>query len=55
MFQDIAARSEKVSVPDWHRQVIAEHLASYQTNPSEGKEWEEFEEQVLKELERYKG
>ena len=42
----------KVPVPDWHRQVIAECLASYQANPNEGKAWEEFEEEVLEELNR---
>lgn len=50
MFQHIAAHPEQVPVPDWHRQILAECLASYQANPSKGKTWEEFEEEVFKEL-----
>jgi putative addiction module component (TIGR02574 family) len=48
----IAANPEQVPVPDWHRQVLAERLASCQANPNEGKPWEEFDEDVLKKLRR---
>jgi putative addiction module component (TIGR02574 family) len=52
LWDHIAAHPEQVPVPDWHRQVIAEHLASYQANPNEGKPWEEFEEGLLEKLKR---
>jgi len=46
----MAAHSEQVPVPDWHRQVLAECLASYQAKPNENKTWEEFEDQLIAEL-----
>ena len=33
----IAATSEQVPVPEWHRQIIRERLASYNANPSAGR------------------
>jgi len=50
LWDHIAAHPEQVPVPDWHRQVIAERLASYQANPNEGKPWDEFEREVIDEL-----
>lgn len=50
LWDHIAAHPEQVPVPDWHRQVIAERLASYHANPSEGKTWEEFEAALLEKL-----
>ncbi len=35
----IAATSEQVPVPEWHRQIIRERLASYNANPSAGRLW----------------
>lgn len=52
LWDHIAAHPEQVPVPEWHRQVIAERLASYQANPNEGKPWEEFEKEVIEELKR---
>jgi len=48
----MAANVEEVSMPDWHRQALAERLASYHANPSEGKTWEEFEQELLEKLKR---
>jgi len=52
LWDHIAAHLEQVPVPDWHKQVLAERLVSYQANPNEGKLWEEFEKEVIEELER---
>lgn len=46
LWDHIAARPEEVPVPDWHRQILAERLAAYDASPSEGKTWEEFEEEL---------
>ena len=52
LWDHIAAHPEQVPVPDWHRQVLAERLAAYRANPSEGKPWEEVEEEIRQELKR---
>jgi len=52
LWDHIAAHTEQVPVPDWHKQVLSERLASYRANPDVGKIWEEFEEEVLEELKR---
>jgi putative addiction module component (TIGR02574 family) len=52
LWDHIAAHPEQVPVPDWHRQVLAERMASYEANPTEGKRWEEFEKEVIQELKR---
>ena len=38
---------ENVPVPQFHRDILAERIATFQANPNEGQEWEE----VRKELE----
>jgi putative addiction module component (TIGR02574 family) len=35
----IAATSEQVPVPEWHRQIIRERLAAYHASPSAGRLW----------------
>jgi putative addiction module component (TIGR02574 family) len=35
----IAATSEQVPVPEWHREIIRERLASYHASPSAGRLW----------------
>lgn len=49
LWDRIAARLEQIPVPDWHREVISERLADYRESPSEGKTWEEFEEELTRE------
>ncbi len=51
LWDRIAARPEEVPVPDWHRQILSERMAAYDANPSEGKPWEEFEEELTRETE----
>ena len=50
LWDRIAAHPETVPVPDWHRQVIAERVAAYENNPTEGKPWEEVRDELLREL-----
>ena len=42
LWDHIAARPEKVPVPDWHRQILDERLAAYEHDPEDGVTWEEF-------------
>lgn len=46
LWDHIAARPDKVPVPDWHRQILAERLANYDASPAEGKTWEQVEEEL---------
>ena len=46
LWDRIAAQPEKVSVPDWHRQILAERLVAHDANPDEGKPWKEFEKEL---------
>jgi putative addiction module component (TIGR02574 family) len=39
LWDRIAATSEQVPVPEWHRQIIRERLAAYNANPSAGRLW----------------
>ncbi|MCA1837772.1 MAG: addiction module protein, partial [Actinobacteria bacterium] len=50
LWDHIAARPEDVPVPDWHRKILAERLAAHQANKTEGKDWEEFENELTAEL-----
>lgn len=50
LWDRIAARPEAIPVPDWHREILAERLAAYDANPDEGKTWEEFEEELTREI-----
>jgi len=39
LWDRIAATSEQVPMPEWHRQIIRERLAAYNANPSAGRAW----------------
>jgi putative addiction module component (TIGR02574 family) len=52
LWDRIAVRPEDVPVPDWHREVLEERLKAYQANPTEGRPWEEIEEEILDKLQR---
>ena len=43
----IAAKPDKVAVPEWHRQILDERLVDSQRDPDEGAPWEEFRTQLL--------
>ena len=42
--------SEPVKVPDWHLEIIEERLARYRENGMEGTPWEEFEKELIEQL-----
>ena len=46
LWDHIAAQPEKIPVPDWHRQILAERVANYDSSPDDGKMWEQFEEEL---------
>lgn len=50
LWDRIAAAPEDVRVPDWHRQLVGERLAEYQTDPTAGRPWQEVRDELLREL-----
>ena len=48
IWDDLAASEDQLPIPDWHRQVLAEDEARYQTNPTEGAPWSEVKARVLR-------
>ena len=50
LWDHIAANPEDVPVPDWHRETLAARLTAHRTDRNQGKEWEEFEEELTAEL-----
>ena len=39
LWDRIAATPEQVPIPEWHRRIIQERLASYRANPTAGRPW----------------
>lgn len=50
LWDRIAAAPEEVSVPDWHRHLLSERLAEYQSDPKAGRPWREVRDELLREL-----
>jgi putative addiction module component (TIGR02574 family) len=50
LWDHIAARPEEVPVPDWHREILVERLASHRADKNQGKNWEEFETDLTADL-----
>jgi putative addiction module component (TIGR02574 family) len=50
LWDHIAAKAEDVPVPDWHREILAERLASHDASRDQGQEWEAFEKDLTAEL-----
>lgn len=50
LWDRIAAAPEEVSVPDWHRQLLSERLAEYQSDAKAGRPWREVRDELLSEL-----
>jgi putative addiction module component (TIGR02574 family) len=42
----IASKPEEIPVPDWHRQILAERLASYRAGEGSSRPWTEFREEL---------
>lgn len=49
LWDQIAARSEQVPLPDWHGEILAERMAAYEQDPDAGITWEEFRRQLAAE------
>lgn len=52
LWDQIAAKPEDVPVPNWHREVLNERLASYRATEDRGKPWEEVERELTTDLKR---
>ena len=50
LWDRIAATSEQVPVPEWHRQIIREHLAAYNANPNAGRLWTDVRTDIERKL-----
>ena len=50
LWERIAAQPEQVPVPNWHREILAERLATLRKRPDEGKNWDDFDRELTKEL-----
>lgn len=48
LWNRIAAKEDRVPVPDWHREILDERLADLETNPNAGRPWEEVRTNLLK-------
>ncbi len=50
LWDRIAATSEQVPVPEWHRQIIRERLAVYNASPSAGRLWTDVRTDIERKL-----
>jgi putative addiction module component (TIGR02574 family) len=50
LWDRIAAKPADVAVPDWHRQTVVDRLSGRDEDRNQGKEWEEFEQELTAEL-----
>ncbi|CAN5463409.1 hypothetical protein BH23ACI1_BH23ACI1_16470 [soil metagenome] len=48
LWDRIAARDDRVPVPDWHREVLDERLADLEANPEASRPWEDVKSDLLK-------
>jgi putative addiction module component (TIGR02574 family) len=42
----IVSKPERISVPDWHRQILTERLAAYRAGKGSSRPWGEFREEM---------
>jgi putative addiction module component (TIGR02574 family) len=42
----IVSRPEQVPVPDWHRQILSERIATYRAGKGSTRPWSEFREEL---------
>ena len=43
-------REEDVPVPEWHQEILKERVAAFESNPDDGRPWEEVEADLWKRL-----
>ena len=42
LWEVLAARPDRVPVPQWHREILDERLVEFERDPEEGSPWEEL-------------
>jgi putative addiction module component (TIGR02574 family) len=50
LWDRIAATTEQVPVPEWHRQIIRERLVAYNANPRAGRTWPDVRADIERKL-----
>jgi putative addiction module component (TIGR02574 family) len=50
LWDRIAAKDDRVPVPDWHREVLDERLADLEANPEASRPWEDVKADLLKRI-----
>ena len=50
LWDRIAAKSDQVPVPEWHRQVLDERLSAHEANPEVARPWEEVHDEIRSKL-----
>ena len=48
LWNRIAAKEDRVPVPEWHRAILDERLADLEANPDAGRPWEAVRAELLK-------
>ncbi len=48
LWDRIAAKEDRVAVPDWHREILDERLADLEASPAASRPWEEVRADLLK-------
>ena len=46
----VDSRSDQISIPDWHREILEERMAQYRENGDEGIPFEQFEKELFEQL-----
>ena len=47
LWSEIAAKSELIEIPDWHKSELDQSLEDYKRNPREGSSWAEVKGRIL--------
>ena len=50
LYDYVDSHPQRVSIPDWHLELIEERMARYRENGMEGTTLEEFEKELLEQL-----
>lgn len=52
LWNRIAFTPEQVPVPEWHREVLDEHVKDYEANPDAGARWDIVRDRLREDLRR---
>lgn len=50
LWDHISADPGQVTVPDWHRTIVAERLAAHRADPGAARPWEEVRKDLLQKI-----